>query len=355
MHGIRISSGDLGTSLIALNFTDQSGRQAAVACIDRSPSDDALLLTPVRVMSNDWRMALSTQMIDSAARQTVNLHNKIAALDRLHLAPTEFSKAFAACRVFAFGDIIEEELEGWAFCKKVLELLSNVTNRGVVAQVDYDQRRLHPTMGDTLDSIDFATKHEPSAVATTTCFQAALQYARPLSGPYAWAVKGAGQLGGRIIKGVASDSRHTFVAERIPDRQLKVSLLSRVSLVSSDDFERSPAEAMVFAADSGSLNSRTARAIAANEYVTVVGGPEAGLDHCVEAIQTLANSRKIFMPSVLCGSLGLVSNLEEALGHSIDLPSQVKQLRSVVEKMAAYASKESTPFHEACAQVLRGT
>jgi hypothetical protein len=341
-------------SLRTKTFAEQGNRWSALFCADVSSSDQALLLTPIRIQGSDPRLVSSRPHLEDILKQTINLRNKITALDRLQLVSTELSRNFAAARLFVFGDISEGEREDWWFCRQALRLLQDCTGRAVIAQVDYDQRRLHPIMSGIFDSIDFATKHEPAVISTVVCFRTIVEHARPPDDALAWCVKGAGQLGGRIIRRVAPGAQHVYVAERIPGRQLEVASLPGVSIVSDLALAGVSADTLVFAADSGSLNMQVAKMIAVNERLAAVGGPEAGLDRCVNAIQTITAAGKSFVPSVLCGSLGLISNLEEVLNHPLDIAAQADRLQSVVRAMVVRAADLHIPFHEICGLVLRG-
>jgi glutamate dehydrogenase/leucine dehydrogenase len=191
-------------------------------------------------------------------------------------------------------------------------------------------------------------------MATVVSFQTILKYIRPPDVALAWGVKGAGHLGSRIIRLIAGRARHVYVAERLSDRQSEIAELDNISIVESDVLANVSADAIIFAADSGSLNMHVANVIAANECVGVFGGPEAGLDRHVNAIQKLALAGKWFVPSVLCGSLGLVSNLEEVLNHPLDIEAQAHRLEFAVSAMAEQAYVRHIPFHEICSMVLRG-
>lgn len=354
MRNINLQADVQDGSLLMIRLAEEGNRWTALACVDAASGDRRRLLTPVRVQGGNHNLAWSEATQKEAAKQTLNLRNKIAALDRLALVSTRFSEHFSAARVFVFGDIAEGERESWWFCQQVLRLIEEYMDRMVIAQVDYDQRRLHPNMSGILDSMDFATSHEPSAMATVVSFQTILKYVRPPGIALTWGVKGAGHLGSRIIRLIAGRAWHVYVAERLPDRQSAIAQLDNVSIVDGDVIANVSADAIIFAADSGSLNMHVANVIAANERVAVFGGPEAGLDRHINAIQKLALADKWFVPSVLCGSLGLVSNLEEVLNHPLDIDAQAHRLESIVSVMAEQAYVRHVPFHEICSMVLRG-
>ena len=337
-----------------MRFIDYTGRWAALVCTDINPIYHTRLLMPIRIQIGNASSAFGELMEAEIVRQTLNLRNKIAGLDRLRLAATIFKENFSAARIFLFGNPCKGEQEDWCFCRQVLRTVQDYTQRAVVSQLDYDQRRLHPTVNSILDSIEFATAHQPSAVATVTCFRTVLRCLGVRQERTSWGVKGAGDLGSRIVRCIANDAQAIFVAEILSDRRAEMAQLANVSLIGSSDLLSVPADAVIFSADFGSLNAFTAHKIAVNSHIRIVGGPEAGLDRDRSAMYSLAASGKWFIPSVLCGSLGLVSNLEEALGHSIDLQDQTRKLAHAVGVMADQAMDRHIPFHEVCRSVLQG-
>jgi hypothetical protein len=337
--------------LTLLSVVEPGTPWTAIACLDLTRPEGRILI-PTRV-----HMAPHVEIPHLRAellRQTGNLQTKIVALDRLRLAPTRFARCFSAARLFIIGDTAKGGADGWRFCRSVVDLLADYANRPIVSQVDYDQRRLHPHLVSVLDSFDFATKHEPSAVGTLMCYRTVLEQIGVRNNEISWGVKGAGQLGGRIIRKIAPDAQTVYVAERTLVRRCALADVPNVMIVPSASLPHAPAKAMVFSADTGTLNVRVARAIAQNRRVRIVGGPEAGLDHDHAALRVLEASGIWFIPSILCGSMGLVSNLEEALGHSVDLNSQASQLQRVVADMAVRSITSGRPFHKVCRALLSG-
>jgi glutamate dehydrogenase/leucine dehydrogenase len=205
-----------------------------------------------------------------------------------------------------------------------------------------------------LDSIDFQTKHVPSAVATVVCFRSILHRVGVAPADAIWVVKGAGAVGGQIIRQVAAKCRRVYVNERLEERREALSQLPNVKMVSGEAMVELQAHAVVFAADSGSLSLDVAHALADNDSVTAVGGPEAGLDRNLEAVRALAAKGKWFVPSVLCGSLGLVSNLDECLGIRPDLEAYARTLEARVANMVDRADSMGRPFHQLCGDILEG-
>jgi len=132
-----------------------------------------------------------------------------------------------------------------------------------------------------------------------------------------WAVKGAGQVGSRVIHRVLPEAQRIYVSDQSPERRSLLQEHASVTIVPSSEIADSPADALIFAADSGSLDVTAARNIAGNRHILACGGPEAGLDHDGAAIEIVASAGKYYVPSVLCGSLGLISNLEEILGSPL--------------------------------------
>ncbi|MGE5830132.1 MAG: hypothetical protein ACM30G_17485 [Micromonosporaceae bacterium] len=287
-------------------------------------------------------------------QQTENLQRKLRSLDRLGLSDVMFSEQFAGARIFIVGDAADGEAEGWAFANDVLRIGREFVGSEMVAQIDYDQRRLHPHLSGALDSIDFKTKHDPSALATSICFGTVLSRSGYSPEESEWLVMGAGELGRRIIGQAARATRLVHVVERLADRMEAVCRPGSVVPADPQLWPDLPIRAVVFAADSGSLTVEIARRLAANCRVAAVGGPEAGLDHNSAALAALTGAGTEFVPSVLCGSLGLVANLEEILGRTMDLPAAGRRLTEVVEAMLDRGRDLKMPFHEVCMGVLGG-
>src|SRR6266536_2046221 len=341
-------------NLRVLTITEPRSLWAAVFCGSMESGSGKRLLTPVRFHAGDIELVHSEPARNELIRQTLNLNRKIAAIDRLRLTDMEFAKHFDGSRLFLYGDISRCAGEGLEFSHQALELLRRRIGRQMIAQIDYDQRRLHPNLGAMLDSIDFQTKHSPSAVATVVCFHTILQRVGVVPTDVTWMVKGAGAVGGRIVKQVAATCRGVYVQERLEERREALLSLPNVTVVSGEAISKVRADAVVFAADSGSLSLDVAHALAVNGSVAAVGGPEAGLDHNLQAVQSLTARGKWFVPSVLCGSLGVVSNLEECLGIEPNLEVYARRLESRAAVMADRDVSTGRPFHQLCLDMLEG-
>lgn len=333
---------------------DACRQLAALICAAGPLDDRRALLSPVRIIVGNYRHASSGRESLNAVRQTESLRRKINAIDRLGLVSTKFADQFSAARLFVFCASAQDGVSRWQFAERALRLIRERIGCRIVVQLDYDQRRLHPELSGMLDSIDFQTKHSPSATASVVSVRTILRCKGIAERDSIWAIKGAGEVGSRIVAAVEPGVRRVYVAERLQQRRALMEQLPCVAIVDSNQLAHMQTHVLLFAADAGSLNMDVARAVAANRSIVVVGGPEAALDRGVEGITLLAAAGKCFVPSVLCGSLGLISNLQEILGNVTSLSVQSQRLASIVERMAFEAVDRGLPFHEICLAVLQG-
>lgn len=168
-------------------------------------------------------------------------------------------------------------------------------------------------------------------------------------------VQQVGELGSRIAAGLVERGvRSISVLERDDNRLSSAQERWPITALEEHEWPASDSQAVVFSADAGSLNRVVGSALLENTRVRWIGGPEAGLDRDRDYIDRLSKAGKTFVPSVICGSLGLVSNLEESLGISIDLGDLRARLRARVLALRDRAIDQGVPFHTMCAEVLEG-
>jgi predicted dinucleotide-utilizing enzyme len=210
-------------------------------------------------------------------------------------------------------------------------------------------------LGGVLDSIDFKTVHDPSAIGTVACFKTVLRH-YCLRQDISFGIVGVGELGSRILKLLRSTVKtNILVCDTDPN---KVTTACETSGVLASTLARmigNGLDAVIFCANSGSLSGATASSLAASQSVIAAGGPEAGLDHEKAALCVLTAARKHFIPSVLCGAMGLVANIEELNGKPVDLYSMRLALEARVSEISALAQLKNICFHEAFLEYLGET
>lgn len=328
-----------------------------IAAFDRAVGPGRTYLAPIRWIDTAARASEvqgpRSPLLDDLRRQAVNLRSKIRSMDKLGLSTIRFSEKFAAARVFICTSRASDS-SVWNLGRRFLEEVGAAMNERVVSQVDYDQRRKHPDLGSALESIDFKTKHEPSAIATIAAFDCILQRNGILLRDSRWSVRGVGDLGIRIVRLLVQRgvrSVHAFDID--PQRTRPLLSVPEVKVCASEEeFLASDVHAQVSAAEAGWLSMSVAERIVSSRTLIAFGGPEAGLDRNSEAIRLATSTGKTFIPSMLCGSLGLVSNMIEVLGQDEDLADQEQRLRALVGRIASLAAEKNVHFHQAFGEYL---
>ncbi|ROS75885.1 hypothetical protein EDF24_1459 [Curtobacterium sp. PhB130] len=313
-------------------------------------------LTPIRIYGLEGAPVPANQVRESIATQATNLKHKLHGLDRLQLTDTRFSSEFCSARL---GVICEHPTTSLREVKKLvtdaLFALEELTRSDHVAQLDYDLRRKHPSIGTELDTIDFATKHTPSAIATVTTFQIALEAFGGKTASPGVAVRGVGDLGSRVVQELTARSFTPVLVNDVDNTRAEAAADGdRVQSRGDAELDRAAVGAYICCADAGTLSVRRAGALMSNGSLLAVGGPEAGLDHSSEAIAKLQSAGIQFVPSVLCGSMGLVSNLLESMRAKVDLNDQRERLAITVRAIAEEALKTRRSFHAVCSDLVRG-
>ncbi len=309
-------------------------------------------LMPVRIADNE--VGGNDIFARSINSHTDGLQAKICAIDRLRLSEVQFGVNFGAARMVILAPKGGQEDEAWYFAKQAIADLSEHLPLPVVSQIDYDQKRLHKSLGSTLDSIDFAVRHDPSAIATTHAFLALLADKGLKPAEVSLSVTGVGDLGSRLVsKFLQAGVREVVIGDRDTSRLQQLAILPGVRVVSMDDIGHQACHAHVLSADKSFTND-VGKTWADNPVVQVVGGPEAGLDRFIEARRILAEKGKEFIPSVLCGSMGLVCNLEESLGFEPDLELMSARYDRLIALMMGRMKECGKSLADVCADVLDG-
>jgi hypothetical protein len=309
-------------------------------------------LMPVRIAENE--AGGDDPFARSINSHTNGLQAKIRAIDRLHLSEVKFGASFGAARMIVLTPQDGREDDAWYFAKQAISDLKNYLPLPVVSQIDYDQKRLHKSLGSTLDSIDFAVRHDPSAIATTHAFLALLAEKGLMPEEMALSVTGVGDLGSRLVrKFLEYGVGEVVIADRDVNRLHHLAVLPRVRVANIDELPHDRCHAHVLSADK-SFTDEVGKAWAQNEFVQAVGGPEAGLDRFIESRRLLAQRGKEFVPSVLCGCLGLVSNLEESLGIQPDLELMSRKYDRMMAILIGRMKGHGKGLAQVCEEVLDG-
>ncbi len=90
-----------------------------------------------------------------------------------------------------------------------------------------------------------------------------------------------------------------------------------------------------------------------NNSIPLIGGPEAALDSLGTLSNILNTSSTLnYVPSYLCGMLGLICTLEESLGIKVDISNHKKRLKSRILEILNSQLHNNTTFHKALFQYL---
>lgn len=314
-------------------------------------------LMPVRVFescasTDSARDSLFARGIEA---QTDGLQEKIRAIDRLSLSDVEFGNRIVAARMVISSPSRDAEDTVWDFARQAMRELTEQLELPVASQIDYDQKRLHASLGSILESIDFAVRHDPSAIATTSAFHKMLERAGIPTESLRVSVTGVGDLGSRLVKRFLELGASTvFVSDQDADRLSKIAELPNVEVVASQELGNIECHAYVLSADK-SYGDDVAAMWAASRYAVVVGGPEAGMDRFVAAREMLESAGKNYVPSVLCGSMGLVSNLEESLGMIPDLARMTLRYEEMLNRLVSLMSSTGQSLSRTCEALLSGS
>lgn len=334
----------------AIVFTHRHNAMTAVlAFAEKIGERSRRVLTPIRLISNQPSLSF---LFAEALRQARNLKMKIRVVDALRLSSDRFATQFNVGRfLFSHEEALADEA-AWQLIARCGKLVEQHLGVALITQPDYDQRQYHRVLGGMLDLIDFKTAHEPSAIGTAACFTTLLKHFGEPRG-MSFGIIGLGNLGSRILDHLRSRTEaEILVCETDP---VKSAAACRVSGVVAVPFERilsAPLNGIVFCANSGSLSDATASALAQNPHLFAAGGPEAGLDYNKRAVHGLTSAGKHFVPSVLCGAMGLVANLNEINDKASDVDQMKSTLEACVASLAVRAQLSGVCFHQAFAEYV---
>lgn len=308
---------------------DAFGRCTAMAVISRdvrahNSHDFALLATRLMPSSNEpvGTGASWNALNDQAQR----LSQKIRFVDSLGLTSTRLAARFMGGRAYIAPetDEIKSDESG---INKIIDAIEDRLSVKVVSQVDYDQQgRFAIRCCDSISRMRMS--HFPTAVGTFEAFACALKSAAVELRNSAWAILGVGNVGGRLVERLIDcDVRSIRLYDQSPKACTRYEGHPTVTICDHQEWLRSPAHAVVFCGDCGSLSPTTAGILAENEKLVVFGGPEAALDRAEIAIRLLQEQGRLYMPSWLCGAVGLVATLEEILGNGPTFDELIEKYR----------------------------
>jgi hypothetical protein len=317
-------------------------------------------LMPGRLVEYDEADAqqVGTRVIGEMIQQTDALSGKIAAIDRLELSNFVFHERFVAARSYLIAPVTACADTGaagvWEFAKAALTELQESLELTIVSQIDYDQKQLHPVLGGILESVDFVVRHDPSAVATVVAYQRIIEDAGINMRSARFTVDGIGDLGYRIVKLLSeAGAERVFVCDKNECRLELAQTFPRVEPYERANLAELDCHAHIMS-NNRTFDDAMAAIWAAQPSVRAVGGPEAGIDRFHDARQLLHRAGKQFVPSVLCGSLGLICNLEESLGRIPDLDAMTVRYDELIQRLVARMRERDVPFAEVCQDFLKG-
>ncbi|HKO57753.1 MAG TPA: NAD(P)-binding domain-containing protein [Thermoanaerobaculia bacterium] len=296
-----------------------SGEPEAYCCI----LDGSSQRLPQNVLASTRLIQISLsprQLRTQLRRQAKNLEQKLQLIDALDLCRVPITKEFRTARAFVLAPESARSSHAWTLAADLWKHVTQSENVRVVTQPDYDQMEFAHHWVGLLDCPSFHTKHVPSAVATVDTYTSVLGTLLPARDAPTISVIGVGELGGRICDAFLNAGNPVIAFDIDPRRCEPFANRKGFSAAPSvRDALTSGAAATVFCARANSLSVSVARILARTGGTLCVGGPEAGLDRNAQALRVLRDGRIHFIPSVLCGSLGLAANLEEVLGVHVDL------------------------------------
>lgn len=310
--------------------------------LDKEYTNKEYVLASIRTINLERKARIEST--EDLIFQTKNLKKKLITLNKLDISENKFSDIFAAGRIFSY--FYDEEL-AWNRVSTCLDILKGEIGKEIIYQPDYDQMKFHKELGGILDNIDFKTKHVPSALGTITAYSSILSKLEIPLKDSKWAIVGVGNLGGIIVKElIKRDVKQILIYDK--ELEKLETFKNNENIVICDSIEQlceKRINSIIFAANSGSLNNEITQTLAKNTSIILFGGPEAALDRSSENINELTSKKKIFIPSLLCGALGLISNLEEVMRKNEDFEKKLIKLTTFIENIYDIAQKNNENFH----------
>jgi hypothetical protein len=323
------------------------GLQAIIAIPNEAKSNRQIILASVRhIKYASVSAGQFNSFVSEAWAQAQNLNRKLRWLDLLNLADLEITRFFTAGRILVISGRTIPDLEAWNFASACIQSLRKRTLRTIVTQPDYDQMYALISLRSSGSTIDLKTKHNPSVVGTIAAFQVILRAYIADSKLVSWGIWGVGNLGSRIINRLAHSSGSIFAYDIDVSKLEPFRRFNNVRICSYRQWLRASPHAVIFAAHSGSLTGSISAELLKNKHLLVLGGPEAGLDGRRQTIDKFTDKGIHYVPSLLCGSMGLVSNLCEILDKSTSVATQKQILIIHTESILRSALKHKTAFQE---------
>lgn len=334
-----------------LDIPQKPGLRAILHVQEPLPPTAQRLILPVRVFSSvyDALNQESLRLCPVASKQAKNLVKKVATLSLLFPGERTYSTDFGAGRLLILRAENVPEKIAWEFAGAVILQAEQMLRLRVVSQPDYDQRIYQHSYTRFYDALPLQIIHNPTARGTVLSFAAACKVSGIQFSNSRFGILGMGNLGSRIGRRLLDKGvPHIIIYDNDESRLRSYSGKKGYQIVRSRNklCEMGP-NVLVLCAHSGSLSREFARLLVRQPSIHVVGGPEAGLDHDVGAIRVLDHAGLNFVPSMLCGALGLAVTLEESLGAMPRFRRLEMKFASFLDRIVQEANKSRTLFHHA--------
>lgn len=152
---------------------------------------------------------------------------------------------------------------------------------------------------------------------------------------------GCGNIGLEVLRLIRDAGTHVQVLEASPERTaLLLSMGIKVFAPERrEEFLALPADAVVFNANGGSLDSLAAQAICQNSRVQAICGCENLLFADERLQEVLQSAGKLVCPTEFCGMLGYLTAVEEYCSRAAGCAFVIDAMWTVAEKMQAVSAK----------------
>jgi hypothetical protein len=305
------------------------------------------LIASTRLIEGHFR----DDLLQQAEQDARLLHDRLSIAQRLRLTSQDVIRQYAVGRIYltaAGSGIISD------FFVNSVGLSQLLTGYKIVTQLDYDQKDTHVALHAYVPDLLMASSHFPSAAATHLLFSYLLEHRGISSQQAKWCVVGVGEVGRRLVQLLQENGSHDIrVCDTNPSVVAELCADRSVTAVTMIEALRTDLDALVFCSPRGTFTESVANALAQNGSISVAGGPEAGIADNLGAVQRLEATGKWFVPSSLCGSVGLLCNLEEMAGLAIDLPAQLFALQSRAQEILNHGSTRNLGFYASFRELYR--
>jgi len=332
-----------------LEIPQKPGLRAILYVQEPIPPTSQRLILPVRVLPTmyDTLNSESSRLCTVASKQAKNLVRKVATLSLLFPGERKYSTDFGAGRLLIIrADNVPEKI-AWEFAGAVILQTEQILGLRVVSQPDYDQRLYHHTYTRYYDALPLQVVHNPTARGTVLSFAAACKVSGIQFSNSKFGILGMGNLGSRIGRKLLDQGVPQIIIYDKDESRLRSYSRKKgykVARSRNELCEIGP-NALILCAHSGSLSREFARLLSQQPTIRLVGGPEAGLDHDAGAIEILDHSGLDFVPSMLCGAMGLAATLEESLEAPPHLRRLEARFASFLDRVVKEAIASHTQFH----------